>query len=197
VRVLNIGPGPNTYNIGDPKAIYGDSDDIIIETMDVDPENNPTYLHDIRLSFPDELRDRYDAILMSHVLEHVEFWAAGSTIRNVCQALKVGGEITIIVPSFEWACRQVLQDTYTIGVMGVFYGGQQSEWDFHKAGYTILALRMLLEGVGLITRKAYTSAYVSTVNGVSENIGQNVVVAFKYQEVPEVAATQDPALALS
>src|SRR5689334_24993695 len=77
-----------------------------ILTMDVDEKMNPDILGDAA-DMPPELYDKLDGLLASHVLEHFSYWKTDNILSGWLKCVKEGGEIHILVPSLEWAAREV------------------------------------------------------------------------------------------
>ncbi|HTV25539.1 MAG TPA: class I SAM-dependent methyltransferase [Polyangiaceae bacterium] len=84
-----------------------------------------TWVFDVEAAWPSELeRERYDAILMSHVLEHLR--APSPVLARFCRLLAPGGSVLIAVPNvlawrqrlsflagrFEYAESGVLDSTH-------------------------------------------------------------------------------------
>lgn len=143
-KVLNVGagfaPNPSFADIeGEP----------VFTRLDGFAEGNPDVVHDIRDPLPDDLVEQFDVVYISHVLEHIEYRQAAWVLKNVCSAIAPGGLLAVIVPDMEWACRKILRREYDLGVMGVINGGQITEFDYHKCGFTAPMLKLIIESVGL------------------------------------------------
>lgn len=70
-------------------------------TLDMSPDFNPDYLHDLHdlpLPFGD---GSMDTILASHVLEHVEQHALAPLVTDLARILRPGGHLIAIVPHGE------------------------------------------------------------------------------------------------
>lgn len=78
-----------------------------ILTLDVDEKQNPDIIADAAL-MPGELHGQLDGLLASHVLEHFSYWQTENVLNGWVECLKPGGELHILVPSLEWAAREVL-----------------------------------------------------------------------------------------
>jgi 2-polyprenyl-3-methyl-5-hydroxy-6-metoxy-1,4-benzoquinol methylase len=179
LKVLDIGPGIEQYHIATPESMFGNLGELDVTTLDINPDNKPDIVHDIREVFPEAMNNAYDLILCSHVLEHIEYRVLFGTLNNIIRALKVQGSLWVIVPSLEWACQKILNGEYTPGVTGVFWGGQQDETDYHKCGFRLQDIRALMEYSGLIIGRATQAYYKSIVDGKSELVMQNVVAGTK------------------
>ena len=75
-------------------------------TLDIDAEQHPDIVADAA-QMPDELENRFDGIFASHVLEHFSYWKTDEVLNGWVRCLKEGGELHILVPSWEWAAREV------------------------------------------------------------------------------------------
>lgn len=156
--VLEIGAGP------EPKAptMWPDA---TIETLDADSQYNPTYLADAQ-EIPEKLFGKYDAVLASHVLEHVPYFRTHDVLEQWVKLLKPEGYLHIIVPSLEWAAEQILSGRPHIAIFGHLYGGQTTQWDVHLNGFTMKRLRAEMEWVGLMVDAAASTPYpIRAMNG--------------------------------
>lgn len=89
-RVLEIGPGD--YTVTDflqRKGIY-------VKTFDNDKELFPDYTGDIRN--PLEINEKFDLVLASEVLEHVDFKYVEKIIQNFYKVINVNGYLVISLP---------------------------------------------------------------------------------------------------
>ncbi len=105
-----------------------------------------------------------------HMLEHLTSMEAEATLRDWHRALKIGGQIYIVVPNLDFHIQQWLDAEWNeesiknaksdarYGFAGLF-GWQrecnpklddynQSYWDVHKSGYNKKRLKFLLERAG-------------------------------------------------
>lgn len=184
VRVLEIGSGKESHSTCLPIKPELAGIDYVMATMDAYDLEKPDILHDIREPIPPLYHGAFDIVFLSHVLEHIEFMRVFWVVVNLIQLLTEGGELHIAVPDLEWACRKVLQGEDGIATAGVFWGGQLNEWDYHKSGYTLHSLRILMESAGLTIRKAGHRQYISrvTLNGEErdEAVLMNYIVGANY-----------------
>jgi hypothetical protein len=98
----------------------------------------------------------------------------------VAGALKNMGEVWVLVPSMEWACAEILSMRHTLAVEAHIFGGQRGPWDFHKTGFTMRMLRILLESQGLLIKKAFQSQYVIEFEKEPFVAIQNIAVGARY-----------------
>mgnify|MGYP001590904132 CR=1 FL=1 len=106
-----------------------------------------------------------DMIYASHLLEHIPHRQTLSTLQNWYRVLKVNGKVIINVPNFEWACDYFLEkqknpDYWDVRdkkyyftkdkLLEIFYGGQDSEGEYHHNGFTIDKLEYNLCKAGFV-----------------------------------------------
>ena len=153
------------------QVIFPDAE---IETLDVDPKFNPTHLADAG-DMPPHLYGRYDAIVASHVLEHFSYWREQEILNGWIKCLKPDGELHIVVPSAEWAAREVLSDNPSPALHGHMLAGQVNQWDVHLNIFTMRKLRALFNRVGLTVFRARTGEYTISISGVIHKAEQHYV----------------------
>jgi predicted SAM-dependent methyltransferase len=132
--------------------------DAKILTLDVDEKQKPNIVADAA-DMPPELYEKLDGLLASHVLEHFSYWKTDEVLAGWIRCLKEGGEIHILVPSLEWAAREVLSENPSPAVYAQLYAGQINQWDVHLTGFTMRKLRALLEKSGISVNVARTGVY--------------------------------------
>lgn len=178
-RTLEVGPGTASDGICRPADIWGECGEV--ETLDGEAANKPTYTHDLRQKLPDELRGRYDYVLASHVLEHIDRGHLGQAIDNLVDALQPGGQLCILVPSLEWAAERIVRGEDNMAVQGMLWGGQRdgNAWDVHYCGFTLKALVMICRMRGLDIVMAGQMPFAITSNGKELAAMSNYVLAKK------------------
>jgi len=67
------------------------------QTMDINPKLNPDVLSDIR-EFKLELKEKFECIICSEILEHIPFSDLEGTLVNLYNYLTNGGKLMITVP---------------------------------------------------------------------------------------------------
>ena len=181
-RTLEVGPGTPEDGIARPRDIWADCGEV--ETLDGAAGNSPTYVHDLRQLVGDGLRDRFDYVLASHVLEHIPRGRVSMAMGNLVKVCRVGGEICVIVPSLEWAAGRIVAGDNSMGVQGMLYGGQRedNEWDVHYAGYTLAALGVLARTFGLEVRAEGQAPFEITGSGKRYEAMSNYILAVKRRE---------------
>ena len=180
VRILDVGSGSGSV----AKTVFANLDPEVVR-LDGTPETNPDILHDITTPLPDELKNAFDIVYVSHVLEHIDRMKVIETFRNIIPAVKNYGEVWVIVPSLEWAANEIINYRDGIHVQMNVFGGQTYAFDYHKCGFTLVGLRQVVELCGLFVRKAYQSPFGIVFNGKEYPSLQNVVVAIRADEISE------------
>lgn len=102
-----------------------------------------------------------ELIYSSHVLEHFSTADVPLVLKRWFDVLKPGGQIRLSVPDLDriikiyhknWEHFQ--KDGHSPWV-GLIYGGQENEFDFHKTGFNFNWLGRLLRQAGFIDIKEY------------------------------------------
>ena len=106
--------------------------------------------------------DSVDEIYACHILEHFPRVAmkpgkgGGSPLlKEWRRVLKVGGILRIAVPNFESIVEEYLSSRNLELVMGLLYGGQNYEYNFHYQTYDFKRLSALLKDAGFSEVKRY------------------------------------------
>ena len=182
-RILDIGSGDHST----AETFFPDISDKEIVRLDINPDHKPDVVHDIAAPLPVELVGTFDLVLALHVMEHMDRVSVVNAFKNAASALKNMGEIWVAVPSLEWACDKILSHQEGTYVQQIVFGGQADVWDYHRCGFTMRALRQMVEISGLVIKKAYQSTF--TVRGEDKEYEciQNVVIGAKYDFGPEDA----------
>jgi hypothetical protein len=192
IRILDVGCGVGPESSAtDPNAVFSDVTDKEIVRLDANPDAHPDFIHDITQPLPEELRSAFDIVLCSHVMEHIRRPQVLDAFRNTISGVKNMGEVWFIVPSMEFAAGEILKHRDGASVQALIFGGQASDLDTHYCGYTLQALRFMVELCGLVVRKAYQAPFSIEVDGKSHTCIQNIVVGARYDGL------NDPASAVS
>jgi len=171
LRVLEIGAGPKPQ----AKKLLPNT---FIETMDVDPQYNPTYLHDAA-TIPAELYGKFDLLFASHVLEHFPWFETHNILTEWRKALKIGGFLHVLVPSLEWAAEQIMSGHPSKAINGHLYAGSQTQWDVHKAGFTLPILRAHFEHARFAVAMAESGPYPIAIGSEIMRAEQHYIVGQK------------------
>lgn len=147
-------------------------------TLDVDPEFDPDILCNAS-DIPDKWDEQFDGVFASHVLEHFGFWEFPDILTGWKKLLKTGGELHIVVPSAEWAARQLLSENPSFAVMPHLYGSHINEWQAHKSVFTMLLLRKAFDDLDLAVFRARTGTYHLSVNGAVMEAEQHYIAGAK------------------
>lgn len=158
-----------------PQAQYIFPDAKIL-IMDIDKQQKPDIVMDAgKMNFD----EKFDAILASHVLEHFPYFDIINVLSRWKKALVKGGELHILVPSWEWSARQVLSENPTPALYGHSFAGQMNEWDIHRCMFKMKGLRDLFEMTGFSVIQANTSEYPIKVGENVYQAEQHYVVGVK------------------
>jgi len=87
-------------------------------------------------------------IYVCHALEHFGRRQLWSVVGEFHRVLKRDGILRIAVPDVE-SCVQVYNQTHDmVPLMGLLYGGQRNEYDYHYVGFDFRLLQELLTQAG-------------------------------------------------
>ena len=122
--------------------------------VDIRKEVNPDLVHDLEkpLPFPD---NSVEEIIAFDIVEHFSFHKVEEILRDWFRVLKPGGVIHIRCPDMEAIAEKVILS----GKFGwkeiswYVYGGQDYEFNYHKAGFTKRTLKELLESIGFVVEE--------------------------------------------
>lgn len=128
---------------------------------------------------PIEYVGQFDAVIANGVLQRFNYMVSQAAILGWKDCLREGGELHIIVPSLEWACRQVLMENPSPVCMVVLWGGQGGDGSVHTSGYTMRLLRANLDRCGLKATKAKTDKTSIEWNGKVYEFEQHYVCGVK------------------
>lgn len=167
--ILEIGPNIRPQ----AQLIFPDAK---VLTMDIDKQTKPDIVMDAgKMNF----KEKFDGILASHVLEHFPYFEVMNVLTKWVDALVPGGELHVLVPSWEWTARQVLSEEPSPALFGHTFAGQTNEWDLHRCMFTMRRLRATFERVGLNVIHAKTGTYILNINKVQQEAEQHYVVGRK------------------
>lgn len=118
---LNLGCGPR------PLDGY-----VNIDFFDTDKAD---LVHDLRRPLPYE-DGTVDEIYSCDVIEHFSYAEWPHVKSDWARVLKVDGVLRLVYPDFDALVDGYLHDEPKRYWLGLFYGGQTSEGDFHKNAFT-------------------------------------------------------------
>jgi len=116
--------------------------------VDVLPYSHVHYIQQIENLgiFPNEYAD---LIYASHVLEHISYNALPKVLKEWHRVLKQGGVLRISVPDFNKLIEVYLAEEKDIRtIIGPLMGGQDHEYNYHKAVFNEKYLKELLLTAG-------------------------------------------------
>lgn len=113
---------------------------------------------------PGKKRTDYDSVLAYMVLPTVPFRDVMRTVKAWVEALKPGGELTLMVPSLEWAAVQILSSERSPALIVHLFGEQGKQTRFHASGFTMLDLRSMCSMAGIAVTHAATGEYMIDEN---------------------------------
>ena len=107
-------------------------------------------IEQIPFPFPDNY---FDEIIAKDIIEHLPFAKIRAVLKELHRILKPGGKIYIQVPDLEAIFYKIILGIYRddFEVISYWvYGGQDYDYNFHKTGFTITALKKILQLQGFI-----------------------------------------------
>jgi predicted SAM-dependent methyltransferase len=113
----------------------------------------------------DEAEAPFDIITAGFVLGEVEADQVVDTIRHWSELLNVGGQLHVMVPSAEWAAREILGGRVEAHVLMHLYGSTDRP---RRCCFTLAALRDIFAMAGLQVIYASTDRY-----SIAHNISQS------------------------
>jgi hypothetical protein len=120
------------------------------ETMDIDGSlPGLDIVGDVR-DLSSIASDSYAEIYLSHILEHIPVADVEGVLDQLWRILAPGGQVRIAVPDLDKMCRYYVENYEWFTPphtpwLGLFYGGQKDEFDFHRGGFNFAYLKYLLE----------------------------------------------------
>lgn len=96
-----------------------------------------------------------EEIYACHVLEHFSRKAIKSVLKEWNRCLIGGGILRIAVPDFEAIVMEYLSSGDLERVMGLLYGGQGYDYNFHFQAYDFKRMEYLLTEAGFVNINRY------------------------------------------
>jgi predicted SAM-dependent methyltransferase len=107
----------------------------------VDEVNNIRFLRNYKNNTVDE-------IYACHVLEHFGRWEYKSVLQRWYEILKPGGQLRLAVPNFESICQHYRKTSDLKSIMGLLYGGQDYDENYHYVTFDLQSLSEDLSNIG-------------------------------------------------
>lgn len=125
-----------------------------------------------------------ERLLLCLVLQYMTFGAALGALQVAGSLVLPGGELHVIVPSADWAVRELMKPEPSPAAEFVLYGKQWREDEVYHSGWTIPRLRTFISRCGFIVREARALDAAWTLRGPDgqereEPIRLNYVVGVK------------------
>jgi len=181
MKVLEIGPNtfPQAHLLWEGEEIdYLEADESAPKAKGF--EDKVWYYGDARF-LPDVIGEKntYDIIFASHVLEHIPWWDLDRTLKTWVDCLNPGGSLHVVVPSLEWAAKQILSENPSKALLPHLYSDMTTPWNIHVSGFTMRFLRVKLEKAGLAVAMARTGDYTLYVMDEPYEAEQHYAAGFK------------------
>lgn len=156
-QILDIGCGPLHFDF------QGEGP---VTRVDIREEAEPDFRIDVRqLPFDDA---SFDVVFSSHTLEHFGRDEVFKVLDEWIRVLRPGGELRLIIPTIEWAAKQIIEKKGATdkNVLNVLYGSQEYATNFHRVGFTKATLTRLLKRKGFEINLATEEGYNLLVRGI-------------------------------
>jgi SAM-dependent methyltransferase len=142
-KLLDAGSG----GFHQAEQLFGPGYEIV--DMDIDANRKPGIVHDLRDPLPPEHQGIYDVVLLSHVIEHIDRNWTNIVLKNLVAALRPGGDMFVLAPDMEWVANEIIAGRDSLAVQLTVFGSQDTEWEYHRCGYTLNSLALAMSMVGL------------------------------------------------
>lgn len=130
--------------------------------VDNNPNSNPDVIHDLtKFPYPFE-DDKFDEILLHHVLEHLS--DVFPVLEEVFRITKNGGKIKIHVPHF--SCNWFHPGHKTAFSTNLFYFFDHSRTDLHKEVYGKTNFRVIKCNVRWLTYLNENNIFIKLINNI-------------------------------
>lgn len=96
-----------------------------------------------------------DVIYACHVLEHVGRYEVEGVLKRWFEILKPGGILRLAVPNFSSICSHYVKSGDLKSIMGLLYGGQDYDGNFHYVTFDFHTLNTTLTDIGFQTVQTY------------------------------------------
>jgi len=95
-----------------------------------------------------------ERVLLNGVLQYMTFSAALAVLTRSAELVTPGGELHVIVPSVDWAARELIKPHPSPAAEFILWGKQYQGDDLYHSGWTISHLRTYITKVGCVVREA-------------------------------------------
>ena len=116
----------------------------------VDEVNNIRFLRNYKNNSVDE-------IYACHVLEHFGRWEYKDVLKRWFELLKPNGKLRLAVPNFESICKYYSKTNDLQSVIGLLYGGQDYDENYHYITFDKPSLTRILTETGFKYIEFYDS----------------------------------------
>jgi predicted SAM-dependent methyltransferase len=116
----------------------------------VDEVNNIRFLRNYKENTVDE-------IYACHVLEHFGRWEYKSVLTRWFELLKPEGTLKLAVPNFSAICSYYVKTGNLNQIMGLLYGGQDYDENYHYTAFDFNSLSNDLKTIGFNTVQVYNN----------------------------------------
>jgi len=89
-----------------------------------------------------------DVLYASHVLEHFGRWKYKHVLQRWFEVIKPGGILRLAVPDFSKICEHYSHNKELGILMGLLYGGQDYQENFHYVTFDYVSLSNTLKEIG-------------------------------------------------
>lgn len=89
-----------------------------------------------------------DLLYSCHILEHFGRWRYKQVLQRWYEIIKPGGVLRLAIPNFENICKHYVINKDLPVVMGLLYGGQDYNENFHYVTFDFDSLTKVLKEVG-------------------------------------------------
>ena len=114
----------------------------------VDEVNNIKFLRNYK---PNSV----DVIYACHVLEHFSRWEYKTVLNRWFEILKPGGTLRLAIPNFSAICSYYVKTGDLSSIMGLLYGGQDYDENYHYVTFDYNSLSNDLTQIGFNNIKEY------------------------------------------
>jgi len=98
-------------------------------------------------------------IYACHILEHFKRYEIDGVLSEWARILCKGGLLRLAVPDFEAIVNHYQENKNLNALMGLLYGGQNYEYNFHFLVFDFMLMKELLEKAGFTNITAYDWRY--------------------------------------